>query len=54
MTETKPAAKATEPEFYPASQGGHRKGWGMGPCYRIKESQMPGRKGGCEKKGKKS
>jgi hypothetical protein len=34
--------------FYPPEQGGHPRGWGLGPCYRIKETQKPGRPGGCE------
>ncbi len=29
-------------EFYPAEQGGHRKGWGLGPVYTLKPEQVVG------------
>lgn len=31
---------------YPESQGGHRRGWGLGPAYKLREDQMVGRPGG--------
>lgn len=37
MTET-----FTEPTHYPPEEGGHPRGWGMGPDYKMKPEMTPG------------
>jgi hypothetical protein len=35
-------------EYYPPEQGGHARGWGLGPEYKMKEDQIVGRPGGVQ------
>lgn len=32
----------TEESHYPESEGGHPRGWGLGPDYKIKPEMTPG------------
>lgn len=41
-----------QPERYPPEQGGHPKGWGLGPAYKMKDDQVVGRPGGVPQVGR--
>lgn len=39
-------------DYYPPEEGGHRRGWGLGPDYNLPEEQLVGRPGGVQQVGR--